>query len=210
MRRLTTILVAATFLALPIPTALGAGGGAAAVQDCQDGKIDGTYTAAEYREALASIPTDVDEYTDCRAVLRAAQLRAAGAPASASSARTATAPGAVAPGVAAVGAPVGDVTPPAGAPAPSADPAAPSQAAAGGTPAQAPGTAPPPRIPGLPVDGGPVVAGSTPGLSPLPTVVASRAAEEVPPTLALLLVLSAGGLLTLGALRVRRSRRAVG
>ncbi|MBA2349630.1 MAG: hypothetical protein H0V81_15190, partial [Solirubrobacterales bacterium] len=91
MRRPTTMLAAAALLLASPSGALAAGGGAAAVQDCQDGKIDGSYTAAEYREALASIPTDVDEYTDCRDVLRAAQLRAASTPKSTSTSSDATA-----------------------------------------------------------------------------------------------------------------------
>ncbi|CAA9505900.1 MAG: hypothetical protein AVDCRST_MAG53-2415, partial [uncultured Solirubrobacteraceae bacterium] len=79
--RLTTTLVAAALL---FPAAASADGGVAAlVKDCQDEKIDGTYTAQEYRDALRRLPTDVDEYTGCRETLRAAQLRAAASPRSA-------------------------------------------------------------------------------------------------------------------------------
>jgi len=46
--------------------------------DCQDGKIDGTYTQAQFQRALRNLATDVDEYSDCRAVIRRAQLAAAG------------------------------------------------------------------------------------------------------------------------------------
>jgi hypothetical protein len=47
-------------------------------RDCQDGKIDGHYTQAQYQQALANMPADLDEYTDCRQVIRSAQLAAAG------------------------------------------------------------------------------------------------------------------------------------
>ena len=43
----------------------------------RDGKVNGTYSQADYRKALANIPTDADQYSDCRAILRAAQLGAA-------------------------------------------------------------------------------------------------------------------------------------
>ncbi len=217
MRRVTTSLLAATFFLLLPAGALAAGGGTAAVEDCQDGRIDGTYTAAEYRDALKSIPTDVDEYTDCRDVLRAAQLRAAGTPTKPGPAPS-SAP--AAPGAEPAVASPGSVPPEssAGGSAPSAGaPSAPGAPAAGANPvpssavsSQAPGTAPPPRIPGLPVDGAPVAAGGTQDAGALPTAAASRATEELPPTLAFLLVLAAAGLLAVGALRARRSRHAAG
>lgn len=46
--------------------------------DCQDGRIDGKYTQKQYRDALRTIQTDLDEYSDCRDVIRRAQLAAAG------------------------------------------------------------------------------------------------------------------------------------
>jgi len=45
------------------------------LKDCADGKIDGHYTQSQYKQALRNIPTDVDEYTDCRDLIRRAQLR---------------------------------------------------------------------------------------------------------------------------------------
>ncbi len=42
-----------------------------------DGAVNGNYTQSEYRDALANIPTDADQYSDCRAILTAAQLSAA-------------------------------------------------------------------------------------------------------------------------------------
>lgn len=48
-----------------------------------DEHVDGTYSQADYKAALAHIPTDAEQYTNCREVLRAAQLAAASAQASA-------------------------------------------------------------------------------------------------------------------------------
>jgi hypothetical protein len=49
------------------------------IRDCtDDGQIQGKYSQDEYRDALANMPTDVDEYTDCRDVIRRAQLGTAG------------------------------------------------------------------------------------------------------------------------------------
>ncbi len=48
------------------------------LRDCIDGVIDGRYTQEQFQRALAEIPADVDEYTDCRDVVRRAQLAAAG------------------------------------------------------------------------------------------------------------------------------------
>ena len=66
---------AACLCAAPAHAADGAG---AILKDCQDdGHIDGTYPQVAYAKALASMPTDLDEYSDCRDQIRAAQLRAA-------------------------------------------------------------------------------------------------------------------------------------
>ncbi|MBU6338094.1 MAG: hypothetical protein KGR19_09845 [Acidobacteria bacterium] len=43
----------------------------------RDGKVNGTYSQEDYRKALANIPADADQYSDCRAILRAAQLATA-------------------------------------------------------------------------------------------------------------------------------------
>ncbi len=42
------------------------------------GQVTGSFTQAEYQQALANIPADADQYSDCRAILLAAQLDAAG------------------------------------------------------------------------------------------------------------------------------------
>src|SRR4051794_1318270 len=50
------------------------------LRDCaDDGVLQGTYTPSELRKARKNIPTDTDEYTDCRDVLaRAAAGAVAG------------------------------------------------------------------------------------------------------------------------------------
>jgi hypothetical protein len=48
------------------------------IRDCsEDGILNGKYTQGELQDALRELPSDLDEYTDCRAVIRAAQLAAA-------------------------------------------------------------------------------------------------------------------------------------
>jgi hypothetical protein len=75
MRR--ALLIAAGVLALLPPAAWA--DGRRVIRDCTDnGRIDGRYSQSEYRDALAHMPSDVDEYTDCRDVIRRAQLAAAG------------------------------------------------------------------------------------------------------------------------------------
>lgn len=69
-------VVLAALLALPV-------GAQASVQalykDCQDNsRLSKTYSAKEYQDALKNIPADLDEYTNCRDIIRRAQLQAAG------------------------------------------------------------------------------------------------------------------------------------
>jgi hypothetical protein len=73
MRRPLAYLTLAVCLALPANAI--AGGGQQLVNDCTDnGKIDGKYSAGDYKDALNNIPTDVDEYTDCRDIIRQSQV----------------------------------------------------------------------------------------------------------------------------------------
>src|ERR687885_2621229 len=39
------------------------------LQECQDGRLTGHYSAKEIRDARDHIPTDIDQYSDCRDVL---------------------------------------------------------------------------------------------------------------------------------------------
>jgi hypothetical protein len=49
------------------------------IRDCsEDGVLNGKYSASELDGALEQLPSDLDEYTDCRAVIRRAQLGSAG------------------------------------------------------------------------------------------------------------------------------------
>jgi len=48
------------------------------IKDCsEDGVLNGHYSHSELAKALAQLPADLDEYTDCRAIIRAALLRSA-------------------------------------------------------------------------------------------------------------------------------------
>jgi hypothetical protein len=50
------------------------------IRDCsEDGVLNGHYSQSELGGALEQLPSDLDEYTDCRAVIRRAQLGAAAA-----------------------------------------------------------------------------------------------------------------------------------
>jgi hypothetical protein len=42
--------------------------------DCRDGQLDKTYTQTQLANALSHIPTDLDEYSDCRDQIQRAQL----------------------------------------------------------------------------------------------------------------------------------------
>ncbi|UTI65029.1 hypothetical protein NBH00_02190 [Paraconexibacter antarcticus] len=68
------LAVAVLTASVAAPTAAFASG-SAVISDCAtDGKLDKKYSAADYANALKHIPTDVDEYTNCRDVIRRGQL----------------------------------------------------------------------------------------------------------------------------------------
>jgi hypothetical protein len=48
------------------------------LQECQNGRLTGDYTAKEIRDARNHIPTDIDQYSDCRDVLSRALAAKAG------------------------------------------------------------------------------------------------------------------------------------
>ena len=48
------------------------------LQECQDGRLTGHYSAKEIRDARDHIPTDIDQYSDCRDVLSRALAQSAG------------------------------------------------------------------------------------------------------------------------------------
>jgi hypothetical protein len=73
--RIATALALLTALCAP---SLAHASGAAVVRDCADGTLSHTYSQKDYADALAHMPADVDEYTDCRDVIKRAQLGGAG------------------------------------------------------------------------------------------------------------------------------------
>jgi len=78
MRRACALLAILITVCLAAPSGAFASG-KSVIRDCtDDGKLSRDYTQKEYRDALANLPTDVDEYTDCRDVIRHAQLGTAG------------------------------------------------------------------------------------------------------------------------------------
>lgn len=48
------------------------------LRECQSGRITGSYTPKQLRDARKHIPTDIDEYSDCRDVLAQAALTGRG------------------------------------------------------------------------------------------------------------------------------------
>jgi hypothetical protein len=83
----TTIV---TTMIVAVVLAVGAAGPAQAspidvIRDCsEDGSLNRHYSQRDLSGALGQLPSDLDEYTDCRSVIRAAQLagaRGKGAPA---------------------------------------------------------------------------------------------------------------------------------
>jgi hypothetical protein len=65
--------------ALVVGVAPAYGSAAAVIRDCsEDGALDRHYSQRELAGALDTLPSDLDEYTDCRSVIRRAQLAGAG------------------------------------------------------------------------------------------------------------------------------------
>ena len=66
-----TLWLLATVLALLVAApAAHAADRAQIIADCNaDGDLDGNYTPSEIRDARNNIPTDIDQYSDCRDVL---------------------------------------------------------------------------------------------------------------------------------------------
>src|SRR3954447_16988515 len=74
MRRLLFTLTLTLVLLIP---AAAYASGSAVIRDCtDDGRLEGHYTQRDLRDALSSIPSDVDEYTDCRDIIRRAAFSA--------------------------------------------------------------------------------------------------------------------------------------
>ena len=68
--RTSLVLIAVLLLGLP---AAARASGADVIRDCaQDGKLDKHYTQKELQQAEQNLPSDIDEYTDCRQAIRTA------------------------------------------------------------------------------------------------------------------------------------------
>src|SRR4051812_8845347 len=92
MVRLLTL--SGLILLLAAPTA-SAGVRENILRECQDGRISGNYTPAQLRDARKHIPTDIDEYSNCRDVLAQAALSGSGG--GGGNSRASSAPGGVQP-----------------------------------------------------------------------------------------------------------------
>jgi hypothetical protein len=80
MRKVLVTLAVAGFCLLVLPGAAGAAGLAPAVADCytHGGVLTRSYTAAQLRSGLATMPADIREYSDCYDVLDRALLQKIG------------------------------------------------------------------------------------------------------------------------------------
>jgi hypothetical protein len=75
--RLVVLLAALALLVAPAAAAIASGRDV--LNDCTDDEVmSKTYTQKEYRDALAQLAADADQYGNCRQVISRAQLRAAG------------------------------------------------------------------------------------------------------------------------------------
>lgn len=71
--RLLPILAALLVALLALP-AFAQASGEDVIRDCsEDGTIDGSYSQSEYEDARDNLPSDVDQYSDCRDVIAQAQ-----------------------------------------------------------------------------------------------------------------------------------------
>src|SRR3954447_24912805 len=78
MRRVIAAISALCCALLAAPA--WAGPGDAVIRDCaQHGKLTRSYTQAQYADALANLPADLEEYSNCAQVIAAAKRKAAGA-----------------------------------------------------------------------------------------------------------------------------------
>jgi hypothetical protein len=71
--RLRIATALALLLALAAP-GLAHASTQALFKDCGDGSLDGHYSQKDYAKALANLPADLDEYSDCRSQIQRAQL----------------------------------------------------------------------------------------------------------------------------------------
>jgi hypothetical protein len=77
MRIVSALALALSLLVLLAATA-SADTGAKIIERCTHGQSLGGFSQKDYRRALAELPTEVEEYSDCGNLIRRAQLAAAG------------------------------------------------------------------------------------------------------------------------------------
>jgi hypothetical protein len=76
-RTTTTLVAVLAAFTVAVPAAFSSP--ISVIRDCsEDGVLNGKYSPSELDGALEQLPSDLDEYTDCRAVIRRAQLGSAG------------------------------------------------------------------------------------------------------------------------------------
>jgi hypothetical protein len=73
LRIASALALLVALLALP-GLAVASQGGDAVQKDCSDGALTKKYSQKDYADALATMPADLDEYSDCRDQIRRAQL----------------------------------------------------------------------------------------------------------------------------------------
>ena len=74
------LLMLALLLAAVVPAHALAQGGDEVIRDCaQDGDLDGEYTQEELDDADRNMPSDIDEYSNCREVIESAREERDGA-----------------------------------------------------------------------------------------------------------------------------------
>jgi hypothetical protein len=71
-------VVIALALLVGLATAASADTGTKIIERCTHGQSLGGFSQQAYRRALAELPTEVEEYSDCANLIRRAQLAAAG------------------------------------------------------------------------------------------------------------------------------------
>jgi hypothetical protein len=78
MARRANFALALALLASVLIAAPAFGSANDVIRDCsEDGVLNGHYSHSELAKALDKLPSDLDEYTDCRAVIRSAELASA-------------------------------------------------------------------------------------------------------------------------------------
>jgi hypothetical protein len=190
MRRVLLATTLAGLLVTFAPaSALAAG--QSVIRDCTDnGRIDSSHSQSDYNGALKSLPSDVDEYTDCRSIIKSAQRRDAASGTTGSTSGTSATSGTSGDFGGDIGGSFGPA--PDFGVSPSGTPIAPPTAAEGGAITAATGAA----GTSVPIAGDPIVPGAS-GLG-------KNAGDAGVPGALLLVLLAAGAAALAGGIGARR------